>query len=393
MDEDIEDPRNTSFAASDEDEEIEAVDYRFLSSSVQKKDYVLPARGEKDFEPDGTNRQDKILQSSRDAMYDAVRVERELSHKNYIRATWHSDLAMGKLDSRDAKGTMFKSIGRTDRHQQTWLLPEELLYMVERGNLECFYEQVELPMSLQAAYAECIPHIGLEKFQVYAYLKRAGYMVLRSIPPRPTTQPQETSTLSWITTLGLPNLLHRLHSLLWSTVYREPKTGFLNRTHIYRGYPEVYRRLALVQCHTFSPPTGSSHSSPSHIIPTPNPRENPLQMTFDLWKPNTHFRKSDPGEPHFRVTVLDSQNQHLPDLPDLNHLFDSIPLTDQTDMSDNPIARLKSGFRNVVLAIVDMGVISFLSLGDVSFHDDPIYPQHTTHKPARSRPARTRKSR
>ena len=53
--------------------------------------------------------------------------------------------------------------------------------MVERGSLQCWYEE-GIPMSLQAVYAACLEHTGgLEYYQVYAYLRRCGYAVFR--PP------------------------------------------------------------------------------------------------------------------------------------------------------------------------------------------------------------------
>ena len=87
------------------------------------------------------------------------------------------------------KGQYFKSIGRADRWNRVWLLPEEALYLLERGSLDIRWpvddqgEEYEgVPMSLQAAYACFIGRGGLtmERFSVYTGLRRLGYTVIRA---------------------------------------------------------------------------------------------------------------------------------------------------------------------------------------------------------------------
>lgn len=45
-----------------------------------KKFQTIPKRGEKDFEPDGTNKQQRILQEGREAMYAALSFQAGLYH-------------------------------------------------------------------------------------------------------------------------------------------------------------------------------------------------------------------------------------------------------------------------------------------------------------------------
>lgn len=93
------------------------------------------------------------------------------------------------------KGNMFKATGRADRWNRVWLLPEEALYLLERGSLDirwpssstgceegCDTEETTIPMSLQAAYACFVGSGGLtvERFAVYTGLKRLGYSVFRA---------------------------------------------------------------------------------------------------------------------------------------------------------------------------------------------------------------------
>lgn len=361
MDEVLAEVLGGTVANSDDEGEIEAPDYSLLAYVSQKQDYTLPARGEKDFEPDGTNKQDTSLQVSRNAMYNAISVEREMTGKSYIRATWHAELGLGSLHAHDARGAMFKGLGKTDSAQNTWLLPEELLFMIDRGNLECFYQSEDIPMSLQAAYAECLPLIGLDCFQVYSHLKRAGFHVLRSPPCL-----QETES-------GGPGR-SILNARFWSTVQRMGNVLFgrdvtkepINLFRVYRSFNEIYQRLQFVPCHA---PQSSS-------ILTENSVANPLQLSFDVWKPNSRFKKSDPGMPDFRVAIINSRAQDVFKLPHLDDLFGSLQI-DSKHETRSQYTRLKMGRKTFVLAVVDTGIISFLSLGDVCFGDEEVHESTT----------------
>lgn len=94
------------------------------------------------------------------------------------------------------KGQHFKSMGQADRKGLMWLLPEEALYLLERGSLDIRWptsitggtveeggeEELSIPMSLQAAYACFIGRGGLtlERFTVFSSLKRIGYAISRA---------------------------------------------------------------------------------------------------------------------------------------------------------------------------------------------------------------------
>lgn len=80
-------------------------------------------------------------------------------------------------------------MGKADSAGRLYLLPEEALYLVERGNLDLrwpaghYDESSEgMPFSLQSAYAVLIGKLGLtlERHTVYTGLKRSGYIVQRA---------------------------------------------------------------------------------------------------------------------------------------------------------------------------------------------------------------------
>lgn len=132
------------------------------------------------------------------------------------------------------------------------LLPEEALYLVERGNLDLRWgeggeedEEIEdgWSLSLQAAYALLCGELGLtlERFTVYAGLKRCGYIVQRAptwdgVGDLDTVAPNERTTRDWIggSAGGLFTWLYRS---LWGVrrVDARPR-GPLVAPGLYRSY-------------------------------------------------------------------------------------------------------------------------------------------------------------
>jgi len=111
-------------------------------------------------------------------MHDALCGERKHSVKTHAEGIWRPDKQLTEVIL--AKGPHFKTVGKADSGGVLWLLPEETIYMVERGSMECWWEE-GVPMSVQGAYATCLEGCGgLERYQVYAYLKRAGYILNRA---------------------------------------------------------------------------------------------------------------------------------------------------------------------------------------------------------------------
>jgi tRNA-splicing endonuclease subunit Sen54 len=109
----------------------------------------------------------------------------------------------------------FQTIGKNVRGKE-WLLPEEALFLIERGTLDCRWpvkrqqgdEKIHrtedgAPMSLQSAYAAFIGEgdvggkLTLEHYNVYAGLKRSGYVVRTPI--------YEVYVRYMLTSKGLPH--------------------------------------------------------------------------------------------------------------------------------------------------------------------------------------------
>ena len=278
------------------------------------------------------------------------------------------------------------------RGQRLWLLPEEVIYMLERGSLDVRWPASDvdesgngLPMSLQGAYAMFIGDearpgtLTLEKYSVYAGLKRAGYTVLRAptwnapdlplgsecFPPRP----QRT----WMA--GLSSFI----PLVPTWFYRDSSTSEEHRTEgplvqdsLYRSYADIYRKLALVRFHDptlhFYPTIPYDDDELDSANPEPS-----LRVTYHVWKPGSQtFKKSAPGPPDFRVAVINARETTVPTLEQLASLLETTPY-DPPPPTSQLYQKLKHGYKNVILAVVDQGVTSYLRIADAAFGREKLY--------------------
>lgn len=376
----------TGFDDADVDLSDETQDFRFLANITKKGGGSIPKRGEKDFEPDGTNLQSSTLDDSRNAMFQALSVERSHTGKTRATATWHPTRRLAQIH--EQRGVLFKAMGRADRNGTMWLLPEELMYMVERGSLECFYEQeqgpedpaepehkrsidLNVPMSVQAVYAAALEATGgLERYQVYANLKRSGYIVFRDLEgqfdelfrnvgyeykaPPPTRR-------GWnLWGLGIFEAL--FNGAFWGTGKGDPFRSML-APGAYRSYAEMYKRLAIPRKEVTWTPTAKTGEEGT--------KSSRFTVTYHVWKPRPNFKKSAPGPPDFYICVVSTLDTKLPSLAEVDGLFKDIPEVDRATARQKGLYQgLKEGRRNVILATVDYGVISYMKFSDSRFGDE-----------------------
>jgi tRNA-splicing endonuclease subunit Sen54 len=400
----------------------ETQDFRFLNNLSLISDpsqASIPRRGEKDFEPNSTLLQSDALAVSRQAMHNALSFPRLHYPKNKIIGIYVPDgpappptasggssaagsitaapgakkpLASGIGVPADAcvyvvnpKGQHFRTMGQADRWNRIWLLPEEALYLLERGSLEIWWssagpdgngqDELDIPMSLQAAYTCLIGRAGLtlERFSVFSGLRRGGYVLVRapSWDEREDDEVQRTSIEEKpsIKAGGEHSGLMEYFGRLLRLVYNANETasavsGPLIGLGIHRRYDDIYRRLSLIPC-----------EDPSVPDPPARPTSPPFRLAYHVYKPSTPFRKSAPPEPDFRIAVVNARTTTIPTLSQLRALLESTPLNPpRGEKLDRQLyMRLRHGYRNVILAIVDQGVVSFLRFGDAGFSKEKIF--------------------
>ncbi|KAL1972960.1 hypothetical protein VTN31DRAFT_6502 [Thermomyces dupontii] len=398
---------NESVPQVEHDLSDEVQDFRFLNSlslDSNTNAAVLPRRGEKDFEPNPTLYQSDVLAASRAAMHQALSHPR-LHHPRhrvigvYVSGGFTppasvlkgsgtgntSTEAKGPRISPDAcvcvsnpKGQVFKAVGQADSWNRIWLLPEEALYLLERGSLEIMWDASEddpektslrVPMSLQAAYTCLIGRGGLtlERFAVYSGLKRLGYTLVRApswdetVADDPSIRGSPDSNSGSRSVGSLANYLIQLFGLDRSRrLARGPLVGLSYPT----SYVNVYNRLALI-------PTEDVDLE----RPPPRPTDPPFRISYHVYKPSTPYKKSAPGNPDFRIAVVNARTTSVPTLSQLRALLESTPLDPPKGekMERNVYARLRQGYRSVILAVVDQGVVSYLRVCDAGFSKTPIF--------------------
>ncbi|KAK9450485.1 tRNA-splicing endonuclease subunit sen54 N-term-domain-containing protein [Limtongia smithiae] len=369
-------------AASDDEQQ----DWRFLAAmSTPGKKKSLPKRGEKEYAPEESSAEGTSLDESRAAMYAALAGERKHGEKVHVSALWHSHTGTAKVLS--ARGPHFRTLGKADHRGVVWLRSEETLYLLERGSMSLYTARGDAQLSLEACYAACMAAMGgHERYLVYAYLKRLGFIVMRV---------EDTPTSDAMSMAGYgPSVLSRLWNGIaarWArfvTLFSRaiPSFGPLLAPGIWHSYTSVYRALQIIPFYGHIPSPGystalASSSSVTTLQPSLDTDPNELRVIFNVWKPRATFKKSAPGEPDFRAVVINARKQNVPTLAQLSALFDTLPVANAAPIAFAPTSmpaqnkRLKEGHRNVVVAVADCGIVSFFNFGDVSFGDETVYKE------------------
>ncbi|KAK2024602.1 tRNA splicing endonuclease subunit [Colletotrichum zoysiae] len=435
--------------AGDEAEDEGLFDMRLFASMFNKKGVASQAvrRGQKDFESHGTRAQEDALETSRRVIEEVLaysRVHRDAWSKGwYFPDYWAETLRAIEEDGdasglarpeylreflaetgpiyakervvvvEDLKGSQAKSMGRVIRGLKAprpavgklWLLPEEALFLVERGSLDLWWpfrelkdvlpppsegkaaeehvhdpEQTEadpgedsddefetgVPLSLQAAYAFFIGldgergKITLPKYQVYAHLRRLGYYVQRAPPDAADAAPEPQ-------TAG-KSLWQWLVSLLDRPAPTPPPYGPLVRPGLYRQYTHVYKQLELL-----------ARYRPSPAAQEPAAPEDPYKVHWHVWKPSKHpkLRVTDLPPPDIRIAVADARDDAVPSLEEVAALLDSTPYDPPdpktTGGPGRLYQRLRHGHRNVLIAVVDRGLVNFMRFGQAAFGEETLY--------------------
>ncbi|KAI3393500.1 hypothetical protein diail_4221 [Diaporthe ilicicola] len=416
--------------------EDEAQDFRHFTALQRKKNISVSAirKGEKDFESHGTKSQASALEKSRQAMEEVLGYTRVHNSKDWMRAWYFPDrwledevfegnkvktekVAAERKDllARDrvvCVGFEHKTLGRKIRGQgnnkpgwdQVWLLPEEALFLIERGGLDLWWPTATLeavfpvgtesrgagavlkieeedeyalgfPLSLQAAYALLVGKEGergktsLRNLQVYSNLNRAGFNVIRVPPPNSdqTTTRTDTEQALW----------QRLFSLLFPD--REPNHpayGPLVRPGLYRSYNSIYKQIAVVPRYK---PTAHAPS------PSSETQHSPFRVQFHVWKPSVqNWSKTKPPPPDYYMAVVDAHDTSVPTAEEVSALLDSVPYSplpqqQQQRQGQAPFMmhrRLKHGHRNVLVAVNDHGVINYMRFGEGAFGEELLYEQY-----------------
>ncbi|KAF8887144.1 tRNA-splicing endonuclease subunit sen54 N-term-domain-containing protein, partial [Infundibulicybe gibba] len=377
---------------------------------------VIPKRGEKDFEPapgGGSGLQLHVLDRARSAMFETLRATRTTSSKSISYAIWHPSLARAEVLV--ARGVHFAAMGHsvprptlsadgTEKvHKRLELLPEETIYLVERGTLFCWKESPNAnsddvpgaPMSVQQAYSEMIgtEDLTLDKFQTARIHGNESQPSHDAYPTPPSIRPMNTPAPSFLRR-HISSWIHRLSRVFLAALFRSLR--FIPAGH----------HLHLQSCNTKKQEEVRRQTSP-------------YQIFYNIYKPSTPFKKSAPPAPDFQVVVVNARTTPMPSIHELTDLFDASPelpppmprqrklppsqpaprstapapahpqssvwqlfswalpkqpVPDAAVMrKPNPFMALKAGKKMVIIAVVDAGNLGFFKFGQGEFTEWPMF--------------------
>ncbi|EIW81158.1 hypothetical protein CONPUDRAFT_165372 [Coniophora puteana RWD-64-598 SS2] len=347
------------------------LDWTKLQSTLRSARPVIPKRGEKEFEPapgGGSGLQMHVLDRARNAMFDTLRAERTVSSKSISYGIWYPDISRTQVTlnrgvhfsvmGHSAPRPVLSDDGSTKLHKRLELLPEETLYLIERGTMLCWKHAAELdipelhsgdldakiggaPMSVQQAYSELVGRedLSLEKYQVFAYLRRLGYVVTRTSPPTPDYPippllcPKQGSQSSSLVTRFIAQIRGFIMAIWGKSVSRQKTMWSIAVSRSWRfkhdwTYNSILRSLRIVPAGHSVPLYAAFNSKKAKISDkeksTPGGK-SPYHVFYNVYKPSTPFRKSAPGQPDFCMAVVNARTTCAPTIHELSVLFSGLP--------------------------------------------------------------------
>ncbi|XP_068605506.1 tRNA-splicing endonuclease subunit Sen54 [Brachionichthys hirsutus] len=152
--------------------------------SARSRTHKIPVRGQKEFFPDDSGEQRLRLEQSLKEHWSLVSEERVERQGNLVKARWIESEQIVELQS--PAGKFWQTMGFSNNGKQN-LQPEEALYLMECGRLQVSHR--DLPLSIQDGYERFLSPGGvtLQQHQVFAHLKRLGYVVHRFVPSSEAT--------------------------------------------------------------------------------------------------------------------------------------------------------------------------------------------------------------
>lgn len=297
---------------------------------------TIPRRSDKYFDPDGSSTQTTKLQESRRQMYLALLSIRGHHIKLLLVAVWIPSKKMALVPH--AKGNFFKDIGvaHNFKHKQKlqgmWLSPIETIYLTERGSLITylsndefmeFIESAEQEFAYETLFQLSMSHLYSlafgsdpdlrDRYQVYALLKRSGYILLefRQYFNQFDSWSELQEKARAPGTSIMSKLAEWFSKLGWYS--RTINKSFHYRCTHYFDYSLIFESLQVLNSY-------SAYDSLS-LPPLPDRR---YEITFNVWKPNTSFSKRNPPMPDFQVCVLNIAKVPFPPLTAIQSMWNQL---------------------------------------------------------------------
>lgn len=427
--------QEVSFADSDVDEDEIVQDWSQIATLIGKNQPLLPRRGEKDYEPDGTDIQELMLYRAKKCMFDTLHQSvRGTVVKNQVKAFYC--IHTHKATVSNPKGTFTNSMGIPNPDGSLCLKFLEFVYLAERGTITPFVkfdstdDQKTIPLSMEDIYSLFRSSEEFDEFLVYSYLKRMGFIVISKDSPY-------GSHASFFGSIPPENLNRKsIFDKIWNRnpIFCLPWFRFLLHpmSLIFKKHTtmtEIYESISC-QIPYYSPPKTIEQLRMMHLTNTENKEAN-YKISFNIWKPAPNFKKSSPGLPDFQVVIHNKnyREKGFPNLQDFKDIFQKldykfsflteIDVTDEDALNQvtftnniptkefqmrklnikrkeckkennkkpkkkkgskkspsshaQQMKRLRQGYRSFLLAIMDDGLISFAKVTEADFGSERVW--------------------
>ncbi|KAM3162940.1 tRNA-splicing endonuclease subunit sen54 [Lachancea thermotolerans] len=401
-------------------------------AKLSKGQVVVPKRGEKDYEPDGTNAQELLLHKAKTVMFDSLSdASRGSVVKNLIKAYYVPDLHKACVPH--PKGSFMHTMGKVDRDGACWLSFLEFVYLAERGTIAPYYKRKESEdheldpfLGIQDLYMLFKSQKESDEFAVYAHLKRLGFIVMQSLQ-----NSAEVGSVGQLEDSAVQKLrlkfcqtfesLSKSISNPFTLPFYHPLQHHLTR---YCTSAQIYESLNKLIPYAAAPKTLGELQKDLRME---NVSAGIWKFSFDVWKPQSNFRKKTPGLPDFQVVVF-NKNSHKENFPTYHEMRGLLKMLnckmDFLNASANEQAksaeteankgatkkkskankkypphieqqrRIKRGYRSFVLATMDDGLVSFIRITETDFGSENVWfkPNNVPLRKEKSRPKASKHS-
>ncbi|SAM01152.1 hypothetical protein [Absidia glauca] len=334
---------------NDADDIDEVADFStLLNKSKKRGEAGGPKRGNKTFAPDDSSTQQTALEQSRGALWDLIGEVKPLAGQHSI-GVLSNDSGLWTTTITQKKGTYYQFIGHSNQGNMTlyleeaaWLMNRHALSVHSQGGLlQSGTNDSQTPVNFEdycaLMFGSMDGWITFERYQVYAYLKRLGYIVQRS-----SVHTHSANTERERNGLGVLSRLYQRAMIFVRAIIRSMATLSIRPlvTHYQcKGYGKTekgnhcsYLNTDYLMTLQSSPIIGDVYSSlrtisfnpwhmrSQHFDTSSQQHQHPYTIAWDVYKPNPKWKKRDPGVPDFRV-VVGNMHDSIPSPDNLNYLF------------------------------------------------------------------------
>ncbi|CEP61894.1 tRNA splicing endonuclease subunit SEN54 LALA0_S04e03092g [Lachancea lanzarotensis] len=388
---------NSNVLDSDDEEDDLFKDWSSIAK-LSKSQAVVPKRGDKDYEPDGTNAQELLLYRAKKAMFDSISdAARGTVVKNQIKAYYVPQCHRAFIPH--PRGNFMHTMGKVDRNGTCWLTFNEFVYLAERGTITPYFKrsdreshELDPLLSIQDLYLLFKTAQETDEFAVFAHLKRLGFIVISSqLTPKSESADIPHTDVKKGFRQGLSTLTKAIFTFFPVPTYH-PLQYHLTR---YTTSSQIYEALKNLVPYYAAPKTMHDLEKDKYVTKFEG---DDHEFTFDVWKPRGTFKKKVPGPPDFQLLVFNKNSSDctFPTYAEIKQRFRSVrskyegSLTQAHTASSpgskevgkavkrlNPYIeqqrRLKRGYRSFILAVMDDGLISFVKLTESDFGSEDVW--------------------